>query len=139
MDLGRVVEAHNAIKDARTAKRHAWEKEDAELEVQQNRLRAFLLDFLNKNDIKSVNTDHGTFYRTEKIKPSAADWGAIWEWMKANDAPDLMERRLKAAFIKEYMEAHGGTMPPGVNVYREYEISIRRPNTARTSSEEDDT
>ena len=129
VNLDSVVNAYNAIRDARTVRRHAWEKADAELEKDQNALRAFLLDILNKSGAQSVRTQGGTVYRTERIKPSAADWGAIWAWAVENDAPDIFERRLKSGFIKEFMDEHEGAAPPGVNVHREFEVAVRRASS----------
>ena len=127
--LDRIVQARQAIKDARTVKRHAWEQADAALEVEQHTLDMVLLGLLNSQGASSIATEHGTVIRSLKIKPSAADWGAIWDWMKENNAAELLERRLKTGFIKEYMEAHEGAVPPGINVVREYEVSVRRPNS----------
>lgn len=132
--LDKVVQAYSAIRDARTVKRHAWEEADTALENDQNILKALMLDLLNKTGATSIKTDHGTAIRSEKLKPSAADWGAIWEWMKEHDAPDLLERRLKTTFIREYMDEHEGAIPPGINVHREYEISVRRPNSTSASA-----
>lgn len=139
-NLAKIVQAYSAIRDARAAKRRAFDEADAELEADQQTLRAMMLDLLNKTGAKSIATDYGTVIRSEKIKPSAADWGAIWEWMKQNDGFDIMERRLKATFIKEFMEQNDGAIPPGVNVLREYEISVRRPKspTAKAPAENDE-
>jgi hypothetical protein len=137
VSLDRVVQAFSAIRDARTVKRHAWEAEDVALEADQQKLKALMLGLLNENNATSIRTEHGTAYRREVLKPSAADWGAIWEWMKEHDAADLVERRLKVTFIKEYMEANEGALPPGINVHREYEVTVRRPsNSTSTASDE---
>lgn len=139
--MDKIVQAHQAIKDARTAKRHAWEAEDAELEVDQQKLKAFMLQVLNATGTKSMACEHGTVYRREVLKPSGADWGAIWEFAKANDASEIFERRLKVGFIKEYMDANNGAIPPGINVHREFEVSVRRPNDptgSRGASANDD-
>lgn len=130
INLDRVVQAYNAIKDARTAQRHAWEKADLALEEDQHKLKVLMLDLLNKNGAKSIATDHGTVYRTEKLKPSAADWGAIWAWAVANDGFEIVEKRLKATFIKQYMDDNHGALPPGVNAHREFEVAVRRNNNA---------
>lgn len=135
INMDRMVEAYNAIRDARTVKRHAWEKADLALEEEQLTLKRFMLNHLNNNGAKSIATDHGTVYRTEKLKPSAADWTAIWTWMQENDGMDLLERRLKTTFIKTYMDENDGAIPPGINVHREYEVSVRRANTASNSEE----
>jgi hypothetical protein len=131
--LDRVVQARQAIKDARTVKRHAWEKEDLALEEDQKKLDTLLLDMLNKNGASSIATEHGTVIRSLKLKPSAADWGAIWAWAVANNGFEIVEKRLKAAFIKEYMDENDGAIPPGINVHREYEVSVRRPTAKPTS------
>ena len=125
--IAQIVQARQAIKDARTIKRHAWEQEDEALERDQQLLDTVLLDQLNKIGASSVSTSHGTVIRSLKTRPAAVDWGAIWEWQKANDAADLVERRLKTKFITDYMEEHGGALPPGITVHREYEVSVRRP------------
>lgn len=137
--LDKVVEAHQAIKAARTARRHAWEKEDLALEEDQHKLKVLLLELLNQQGAKSIATAHGTVYRREVMKPSAADWGAIWAWAKANDAMEIFEKRLKAKFISDFQEENGGNLPPGINVHREFEVSVRAPTTPNpTSSNEED-
>lgn len=134
MDLNRVVQAYNAIRDARTARRHAWEKEDLALEADQTTLKQVLLQLLNEQGASSIRTDAGTIIRSLKVKPSAADWGAFYEWIASDpERFEALEKRIKATFISEYMEANGGMLPPGVNVHREYEVSVRRGSTKETS------
>ncbi len=129
-NLGRVVQAFNAIRDARTARRRAWEEEDLKLENDQHRLKVLMLELLNANGAKSIATDHGTIYRTEKVKPSAADWTTIYTWIVENpERFELLEKRLKSTFVKDFMDENGGAIPPGVNIHREFEVTVRRPNS----------
>lgn len=130
-NLGKIVQAYSAIRDARTAKRQAFDKEDLALEEDQRKLKVLMLELLNATDAKSIATDYGTVYRSEKIKPSAADWTAIYGWIAEDpERFELLEKRLKSTFVKEFMEEHEGAIPPGVNVHREFEVSVRRPNIA---------
>lgn len=134
VNLDRVVQAYNAIRDARTVKRQAYEKEDLALEEDQHKLKVLMLELLNANGAKSIATEHGTVYRTEKIKPSAADWNVIYAWIVADPARfEALEKRIKSTFVKTYMEENDGAVPPGINVHREYEVSVRRANTASTN------
>lgn len=138
LNLNRVVQAFNAIRDARTAKRHAWEAEDLALEEDQDKLKRLMLHLLNTTGAKSIATDHGTVFRTEKIKPSAADWSALYEWIVAQpDRFEALEKRIKATFIKQYMDENGGSLPPGVNVHREFEVSVRRPSSPASPASEE--
>lgn len=126
--LDKVVQVFSAIRDARTAKRHAWEAEDAALEADQDKLKQLMLAILNQTGAESIRTEHGTAYRTMKVKPSAADWSAIYAWIMADpERFELLEKRVKATFVKQFMEENNGAAPPGINVLREYEVSVRRP------------
>jgi hypothetical protein len=126
IDLGQVTKAHINIRDARTALRKQYEEADADLKKSQEKLESVMLDHLNRHGMDSVRTEAGTFYRQEEITPSAADWNALYDWIKDNDAWDALERRIKRTFVKEYQEAHNGGLPPGISVFREYVVRVRR-------------
>ncbi len=128
IDLGKLTKAHINIRDARAALKKQFDDSDADLKASQERLEAAMLDHLNKHGMESVRTEAGTFYRQQDIKPSGADWQALYDWIKEHDAWDALERRIKKTFISEYMEAHQGELPPGVNVHREFVIRVRRPS-----------
>jgi hypothetical protein len=126
IDLGQVTKAHINVRDARTKLRQQYEASDAGLKEVQVKLEAVMLDHLNKHGMDSVRTAGGTFYRQEEVTPSAGDWNALYQWIKDNDAWDALERRIKKTFIKEYMEGHQGGLPPGVSVFREHVVRVRR-------------
>jgi hypothetical protein len=131
INLDRVVQAYNAIRDARTVRRHAWEAADTELEKEQDTLKVMMLALLNQIGGKSIATEHGTIYRAEKVRPSAADWNVVYSWVVADpERFEVLEKRLKATFVKQYMDENEGVPPPGVNVHREYEVAVRRSNAA---------
>lgn len=134
-NLDKVVQAFMAIRDHRAARRHAWEQEDAKLEADQNKLKALMLQITNSLGSESIRTAHGTVIRSLKTKASAADWAAIYAWIMADpDRFELLEKRVKATFVKDFMDANGGMTPPGVNVHQTYEISVRRPTSASGGS-----
>jgi hypothetical protein len=128
IDLGRVTKAHINLRDARTQLRQDYEAQDATLKAAQEKLESVMLDHLNKHGMDSVRTEAATFYRQEKITPSAADWNSLYNWIKEHDAWDVLERRIKSTFIKEFMDGHQGSLPPGVSVFREYVVKVRRGN-----------
>jgi hypothetical protein len=125
-DLGKITKAHINIRDARAQLKKQFDDADADLKKAQKTLEAAMLDHLNKHGMESVRTEHGTFYRQEEITPSASDWNLLYNWIKDHDAWEALERRIKKTFIKEYAETHGGGLPPGVSVYREFIVRVRR-------------
>jgi len=126
MDLNKLTKAHLRIREARSKIKKEFDEQDASLKAQQEKLESIMLAHLNETNVGSVRTDSGTFYRQEEITPSGADWDAFYRWITEHDAFDALERRIKKTFIKEYMEANEGAIPPGVNVYREYVVRVRR-------------
>ena len=125
-DMGQITRAHINIRDARHKLKQEYEAKDKDLKESQVRLENAMLDHLNQHGMESVRTEAGTFYRQEEITPSASDWQALYDWIKEHDAWDALERRIKKTFIKEYAEAHSGGLPPGVSVFREFVVRVRR-------------
>lgn len=126
MDMTQVTKAYTNIRAARNELRKEYEDKDKVLKENLTKLEALMLDHLDKNNVASVRTEAGTFYRQEEVTPQASDWNLVYEWIKDNDAWDLLERRLKKTFVKEYMEAHDGGIPPGVSTFREFVVRVRK-------------
>lgn len=121
-----LVRAYVNIRDARAKAKKAWETHDADLKAKQGKIGTVLLGFLNDHGIDSSSTEFGTFYKQEELTPSGADWGAFYAWVREHDAFDALQKRIKATFIRQYMDENKGAIPPGVSVFREYEIHVRR-------------
>lgn len=126
MDIEKITSAFIRLRDARSQLKQAYEQQDKKLVEAQEKMSAQLMQFLNQSALESVKTSSGTVYREKVNKPTGADWDAIYSFIKENDAFEMLERRVKKNFVEEYMETHEGTPPPGVSVYTEYNIRIRR-------------
>ena len=128
MDFNRVTKAYVALRDKRSEIKKAYDAEDDTYKQKLAQLEGVMLGHLNSTGTESVRTENGTFYRTEELKPSGADWQAFYAWVRENDAFDALERRIKKDFVREYMESNDGQLPPGVSVHREFVVRVRRAN-----------
>lgn len=126
MDMTRAVKAYTNLRDARSSLRKDFDAADAVLKENQTKIEAVMLDFLNSNGMSSVRTDAGTFYKQGDIKPACQDWSSFYDWIKEHDAFDALEKRVTKTFIKSYMDENEGSLPPGISVYREFAVRIRR-------------
>lgn len=126
VDVNRLTKAYIKLRDARSDLKKEWEKEDAKFKEKMEKIEGALLQFLNETQQNSSKTDAGIVYRQEEITPTGADWDAFYGWVAKNNAFDALERRIKKTFIREYMDAHDGGIPPGVSVYREFVVRVRR-------------
>lgn len=126
MDYNKLVTVYTKIREKRAEIKKAFDTEDGALKKQLEKLEGVLLGQLNATNTDSIRTEAGTFYRQEDITPSGSDWGAFYAWVKDNDAFDALERRIKKTFVSEYMEANDGAVPPGVSVYRQHVVRVRK-------------
>lgn len=126
VDANALTRAYVKLRDARAERKKVFDAEDRALKIKQDRLEAEMLRILNETNTESIATDSGTFYRQENLTPSGADWEAFYRWVSEHQAFDALEKRIKKTFVQEWMDAHEGTPPPGVNVYREFVVRVRR-------------
>lgn len=125
-DMNRLTKAYIRMRDARQAAKKEWEEKDAEIKKKMERVENEMLRFLNDTQQDASRTESGIVYRQEEVTPTGSDWELFYDWVKKNNAFDALERRIKKTFIKTYMEEHHGGIPPGVSVYREYVVRVRR-------------
>ena len=125
MDMDKIVRAHLAIRNERKRLTSDFNATDSDLKRKQERLEAEMLRFMRESGMESVRTDAGTIYQQESVKPAASDWTAFYAWVRENDAFDALEKRIKATFVKDFMEENDGATPPGVSVHREYVARVR--------------
>lgn len=126
LDLDKVTRDYLRLRDARDALRKDYIDKDNRLKEKMEQMEAKMLAFLNDSKTDSFKTHNGTVYKQLDITPTSSDWDALYHWIAKNDAFEALERRIKKAFVKEYMDSHDGTPPPGVSVLREYKVRVRR-------------
>lgn len=126
LDVAKAARVYLKIDDVRKERQAAHDEEDQKLKDQQEQIKAHLLKFLNETNQKSSNTADGLVYWEEVVTPTAADWGAFYEWIKEHDAFDFLHKRITATEITAYMEQNEGAIPPGVSVFRQRVVRVRR-------------
>lgn len=74
--------------------------------------------------------EFGTASITETIKAGCSDWGEFTRFLKENEHDPLifLSKSLKSEAIKQYMDDNEGNLPPGVNIFKESKVSIRKPS-----------
>lgn len=126
-DTARAMRAILKIKDARATARHAWEAEDNKLKEKEEALLGWLMAEQQRMGVTGIKVDGvGTSYTDTKVSVTIADFGSFSEWVGEHNAYDFFERRVKSTAVKEYMEEHNGETPPGLNLFKELQIKIRR-------------
>jgi len=104
-----------------------YETEVEVLKAQQEAVKTALKDQMLALGVKSVNTAEGTVILSTKTRYSTQDWDAFKDFIKENDAIDLLEKRIAQTNMATFLGENPSLVPPGLNSNSEYSISVRKP------------
>lgn len=126
-DLEELVNAYIALRDARKALEDDYKKQDEVLRRDMDQLEVAMLDVCNTVNANSIKTSHGTVIRRVNERFFCSDWDNFRDFVLQNNAVELLERRIHQGNFKQFMSEHEGDgLPPGVNVMREFGVTVRR-------------
>jgi hypothetical protein len=94
---------------------------------QQDAVKMALKDQMLVMGTNSVRTDNGTVVLSTKTRYQTQDWDSFKEFIKEHDALDLLEKRIAQGNMATFLEENPGVLPPGMNSFTEYQISVRKP------------
>lgn len=125
VSIDAIINGYLKLREKRAALKKAFTEEDDKLKAQSDKLRAFLMDHMDKNGATQLASDSGTAYKKRIFKPRCTGWVDLWDWLAENRRFDMLEKRLSAKAIEEYAE-ETDDLPPGVTAEVEYDVVIRR-------------
>lgn len=120
------VARYVALRDARAANTRDTDVVDKAYKAALEAVETSLIADAHAQGVTGFKTDAGTTYLEEKMMASIADDNAFYNFVRESGDLDFFERRIKVSHIKEFQEANGGTLPPGLNVFRELSMKVRR-------------
>ena len=130
-DLEALVSAYIEIRNERERILHKFDEEDAALKKDLVQLEVALLDVCNNISANSINTQYGTVIRKLNERFYCNDWDNFRKFVRENDAVELLERRIHQGNFKQFLAEHKEEgLPPGVNVMREFGVTVRKSNSS---------
>ena len=98
------------------------------LKAQQDEIKNAMKDQMKALGVTSVRTPEGTVVLSVKTRYSTQDWDEFKKFILANEALELLEKRIAQTNMAQFLEENPGSMPPGLNSSSEYDISVRKPS-----------
>lgn len=124
-DINTRVAQYVALRDLIKAKNDAHKKAMKPANDTLEQLNSVLLAHLNSVGVNSASTDGGTVYRTEKKSAGLADAQAFMDFVIANNAWDLLDRKANVTAVEDYITTNNAP-PPGVNWSSTFVVGVRR-------------
>lgn len=126
ISVERLTRAYLKIRDKRAELKAKYDEEESVLSKQLDKVKSALLDYCKTQDVESVRTSAGIFYRTVKTRYWTSDWDSFHKFLLNVEAPELLEKRINQSAMKEFLEENPEQVPPGLNTDKEYVISVRK-------------
>lgn len=130
IDSAKLIQIYVKMRDAKSdiAKRHREELDDIskKMDTISTELKKRIIA-TGGDGIKSK--EFGTASITESIKAGCDDWAEFTRFLKENDHDPLifLSKSIKSDAVKTYMDEHDGDLPPGVTIFKESKLLVRRP------------
>ncbi len=96
------------------------------LKAKMAKLEAWIKEQADAQGVISFKTNHGTAFLTTTDYANVADWDAVVDFIRTNEAFDMLEKRISKVAVRGYIE-QTKSVPPGVNYGTKLEVNIRKP------------
>jgi len=100
----------------------------AGIKAKMEKLEAWIKEQADMQGVTSFKTKHGTAFLTTTDYANVADWDAVLNFIRTQEAFDMLEKRISKLAVRGYIEANKA-VPPGVNYGTKLEVNIRKPTT----------
>lgn len=126
LPVDKLVKRFVGLREGRAANTKQYEEVDKEFKELLKAIEIELLSRAQTEGVEGFKTEFGTTYKDVAMSASFADEDTFYNFIRKTGDLEFFERRLKIAHLKEYMSAHEGQLPPGINVFREYTMRVRK-------------
>jgi hypothetical protein len=126
MNAEQLVTVYIKMRDALVKLQREFDEKEGAIKAQQDIITQALLEMCKEMGAEGLRTPAGSVFKTVKTRYWTSDWGSMKQFIKDNDALDLMEQRVHQTNMKNFLEENPTLMPPGMNVDSRYSITVRR-------------
>ncbi len=81
----------------------------------------------DETGVKSFKTNEGTAFMTTSDSASVADWDAVLEFVRENEAWEMLTRGVNKTAVRGHID-ETQTIPPGVNFGTKISVNVRSPS-----------
>jgi len=125
MTIDDMIRNYVRVRDKKEALEKAHKEQLKPFREMLSRIEGYLLEALNQAKLNSMNSVHGTAYKTLRTSTKVVDWPATLTFIRENEAWDLLEARVSKLAAQALIE--DTKLPiPGVESTSELVVNVRR-------------
>lgn len=128
LTVDEVVGAYIKLRNKKEAIENEVKEQVSDIKAQMAKLEAWIRTQADAQGVTSFKTKLGTCYISTVDYANVADWDAVLNFIRENDAFDMLEKRISKIAVRGYIESLK-EVPPGVNYGTKIEVGVRKPTT----------
>jgi prophage tail gpP-like protein len=97
-----------------------------DIKDKMTKLEAWLQTEAEKAGVTSFKSPAGTAFVTTTDFATVDNWDAVLEFVRGNDAWDMLEKRISKTAVRSYM-TETSQIPPGVSYGTRIGVNVRKP------------
>jgi len=125
-NIGDVIRTYMKLRDQKTTIEAEVKERVSDLKTKMEKLEAYLKTQMDAQGLTSFKSDFGTAFLTTTDYANVADWDAVLNFIRDNEAFDMLEKRVSKLAVRGYIEANKA-VPPGITYGTKLEVNIRKP------------
>lgn len=126
-DVAAKVHQYITLRNQLDAKRKEWQDYEREMKSKLEDIQFEILNISDELGVDSLKTEYGTAYRTVKTSYRILDWPTYLDWAEKNGALHTLQKRVTKTAVDEIVnEDLEGELPPGLDLYSEVTVNIRK-------------
>jgi len=114
MNAEQLVTVYIKMRDALVKLQREFDEKESAIKAQQDIITQALLEMCKEMGAEGLRTPAGSVFKTIKTRYWTSDWRSMKQFIKDNDALDLMEQRVHQTNMKNFLEENPTLMPPGM-------------------------
>ena len=126
LTVDRVIATYITLRGQKEALEAEIKEQVSSIKEKMGKLEAWIQAKSDETGVKSFKTDAGTAFLTTSDFASVGDWDAVLNFVKTNDAYDMLTKGVNKTAVRGYIDANKA-VPAGVNFGTKISVSVRRP------------
>lgn len=126
MNIGDVIRTYAKLRDQKAAVEAEVKDRVDQIKGKMAKLEAYLKEQMDAQGLTSFKSDHGTAFLTTTDFANVANWDEVLQFIKDNEAYDMLEKRVSKLAVREYMDQNK-RVPPGITYGTKLDVNIRKP------------
>lgn len=126
--VDQVISAYLTLRSQKEAIEAETKDKVKGIKAKMEKIETWIKTQADEQGVTSFKTKSGTAFLTTTDYANVADWDSVLEFIRTNEAFDMLEKRVSKTAVRGYIDMNKA-VPPGVNYGTRLDINIRKPST----------